>query len=88
MTRTLRRLEEKPTQRLPLLRSGRDPAPHVDSARSPHPPRRGPRISAGLLGVDSSKGANGPVPSQSEPMWAYQSHEVALYGHAAPLLMD
>src|SRR5215204_7590877 len=33
MTRTSRRLKEKPTQRLPLLRSGRDPAPPFDPAK-------------------------------------------------------
>src|SRR5215217_1307219 len=33
MTRTSRRLTEKPTQRLPLLRSGRDPAPPFDPAK-------------------------------------------------------
>src|SRR5215207_5025832 len=33
MSRTLRRVKEKPTQRLPLLRSGRDPAPPFDPAK-------------------------------------------------------
>src|SRR5215216_5815331 len=33
MTRTSRRLKEKPTQRVPLLRSGRDPAPPFDPAQ-------------------------------------------------------
>src|SRR5215210_9285521 len=41
MPRALRRLKEKPTQWLPLLRSGRDPAPPIDLVRFFHPPRVG-----------------------------------------------
>src|SRR5829696_3047220 len=41
MKRTSRRLKQKPTQWLPLLRSGRDPAPPFDLVRISHPTRVG-----------------------------------------------
>jgi len=49
MPRALRRLKEEPTQRLPLLRGGRDPAPHFDPAHSPIPPLVLPRPTSSRL---------------------------------------